>query len=257
MDKVQVLVRSHSDFAGGVDELTFRGTGTLEKIDYGYRLRYTAQNELDGSAVASEVRLETQQRRAVVITESKDGGYGLLLDPQRQTVTQIAGGDGGALTLHVDTKEVSWHLPLKGRWPYRIDVYIAAGHAGAVRPAPGTDFDKRGEGRMNMIESAKAQVRQLTVAAYERLRPQGCCLPVSPPSPAVEIPKDTANGDYTTTLLPGGGQGYEDEPPSGGADPYRQHDAGGQLLHLRGDCRSRLYELPPGRQVVRRHRLRH
>ena len=103
MDKVQVLVRSHSDFAGGVDELTFRGTGTLEKTDYGYRLRYTAQNELDGSAVASEVRLETQQRRAVVITESKDGGYGLLLDPQRQTVTQIAGGDGGALTLHVET----------------------------------------------------------------------------------------------------------------------------------------------------------
>ena len=24
MDKVQVLARSHSDFAGGVDELTFR-----------------------------------------------------------------------------------------------------------------------------------------------------------------------------------------------------------------------------------------
>ena len=59
MDKVQVLARSHSDFAGGVDELTFRGTGTLEKTDYGYRLRYTAQNELDGSAVASEMRLET------------------------------------------------------------------------------------------------------------------------------------------------------------------------------------------------------
>ena len=53
MDKVQVLARSRSDFAGGVDELTFRGTGTLEKTDYGYRLRYTAQNELDGSAVAS------------------------------------------------------------------------------------------------------------------------------------------------------------------------------------------------------------
>ena len=60
MDKVQVLVRSRSDFTGGVDELTFRGTGTLEKTDYGYRLRYTAQNELDGSAVASEMRLETQ-----------------------------------------------------------------------------------------------------------------------------------------------------------------------------------------------------
>ena len=115
MDKVQVLARSRSDFAGGVDELTFRGTGTLEKTDYGYQLRYTAQNEADGSGVASEIRLETKQRRAVVISESKDGGYGLLLDPQRrQTVTQIAGGDGGALTLHVDTKEVSWHLPRRG-----------------------------------------------------------------------------------------------------------------------------------------------
>ena len=114
MDKVHVLARSRSNFAGGVDELTFRGTGTLETTDYGHRLRYTAQNEADGSGVASEIRLEAAQRRAVVITESKDGGYGLLLDPKRQTVTQIAGGDGGALTLHVDTKEVSWHLPRRG-----------------------------------------------------------------------------------------------------------------------------------------------
>ena len=94
MDKVQVLVRSHSDFAGGVDELTFRGTGTLEKTDYGYRLRYT--------------------NLVNVLYRRDDGGYGLLLDPRRTTVTQIAGGDGGALTLHVDTKEVSWHLPRKG-----------------------------------------------------------------------------------------------------------------------------------------------
>ena len=113
-EKVRVHVRSRSDFAGGVDELTFRGTGTLEKTDYGYQLRYTAQNEADGSGVASEIRLETKQRRAVVISESRDGGYGLLLDPQRRTVTQIAGGDGGALTLHVDTREVSWHLPRRG-----------------------------------------------------------------------------------------------------------------------------------------------
>lgn len=114
MDKVQVLARSRSDFAGGVDELTFRGTGMLDKTEYGYQLRYMAQNEADGSGVASEIRLEAAQRRAVVISESKDGGYGLLLDPRRTTVTQIAGGDGGALTLHVETKEVSWHLPRRG-----------------------------------------------------------------------------------------------------------------------------------------------
>ena len=51
MDKVQVLARSRSDFAGGVDELTFRGTGTLDKKEYGYQLRYTAQNEADGSEI--------------------------------------------------------------------------------------------------------------------------------------------------------------------------------------------------------------
>ena len=113
-EKVRVHARSRSDFAGGVDELAFLGSGTLEKTDYGYQLRYTAQNAADGSGVASEVRLETKQRRAVVISESRDGGYGLLLDPQRRTVTQIAGGDGGALTLHVDTREVSWHLPRRG-----------------------------------------------------------------------------------------------------------------------------------------------
>lgn len=114
MDKVQVLARSRSDFAGGVDELTFRGTGTLDRTEYGYQLRYTAQNEADGSGVASEIRLEAAQRRAVVISESKDGGYGLLLDPRRTTVTQIAGGDGGALTLRVQTHEAGWHLPRKG-----------------------------------------------------------------------------------------------------------------------------------------------
>ena len=51
MEKVRVLARSRSNFAGGVDELTFRGTGTLEVTEYGHRLRYTAQTEADGSGV--------------------------------------------------------------------------------------------------------------------------------------------------------------------------------------------------------------
>ncbi|OLA35957.1 MAG: hypothetical protein BHW35_06675 [Firmicutes bacterium CAG:176_63_11] len=101
-------------FAGGRDELTFRGVGQMEKTEYGHRLRYTAQNEADGSGVASELRLETSLHRAVVITESRDGGYGLLLDPRAETVTQIVGGDGGTLTLRVQTQEVGWHLPRKG-----------------------------------------------------------------------------------------------------------------------------------------------
>ena len=64
--------------------------------------------------IDGQVRDFTMQRRAVVISESKDGGYGLLLDPRAETVTQIDGGDGGALTLRVQTQEVGWHLPRKG-----------------------------------------------------------------------------------------------------------------------------------------------
>ena len=90
---------------------------------------------------------------------------------------------------------------------------------------------------MNMIESAKAQVRQLTVAAYEKAAAAGLLPAGITAEPAVEIPKDTANGDYTTTFCLAAAKAMK--------------------MHLRGDRRSRLYELPPGWQVVRRHRLRH
>ena len=53
---------------------------------------------------------------------------------------------------------------------------------------------------MNMIQSAKDQIAELTRSAYlaaaaEGLLPEGVTTPVP-----VEIPKDTANGDYTTTF---------------------------------------------------------
>ena len=52
---------------------------------------------------------------------------------------------------------------------------------------------------MNMIQNAKDQILHLTVASYEKaaaagLLPQGVSV-----TPSAEIPKDTANGDYTTT----------------------------------------------------------
>ena len=53
---------------------------------------------------------------------------------------------------------------------------------------------------MNMIDNAKAQVRQLTVAAYEKAAAAGLLPAGTTVEPAVEIPKDTANGDYTTTF---------------------------------------------------------
>ena len=53
---------------------------------------------------------------------------------------------------------------------------------------------------MNMIESAKEQVRQLTQRTYRACVDAGTLPGGIETVPAVEIPKDTANGDYTTTF---------------------------------------------------------
>ena len=53
---------------------------------------------------------------------------------------------------------------------------------------------------MNMIESAKEQVRQLTQRAYRACVEAGTLPGGIETGPAVEIPKDTANGDHTTTF---------------------------------------------------------
>ena len=109
-EHVQITVRSTSRFGGQEDQLIFRGTGTLEKLPEGWHLRYEAANEADGSAIVSDVKLETATRRAVVINEADGGGYGLLLDPKTPTATRIDGG----LTLNVVTQEVAWQLSRQG-----------------------------------------------------------------------------------------------------------------------------------------------
>ena len=114
-EQVHIAVQSRSRFGGQEDVLTFRGTGTLEKLPEGWHLRYEAANEADGSAIVSDVKLETATRRAVVINEADSGGYGLLLDPETPTATRIDGGDGGTLTLNVVTQEVAWQLSRRGR----------------------------------------------------------------------------------------------------------------------------------------------
>ena len=113
-EHVQITVRSTSRFGGQEDQLIFRGTGALEKLTEGWHLRYEAANEADGSAIVSDVKLETATRRAVVINEADGGGYGLLLDPKTPTATRIDGGDGGSLTLNVVTQEVAWQLSRQG-----------------------------------------------------------------------------------------------------------------------------------------------
>ena len=113
-EQVKIAVKSRSRFGGQEDVLVFRGHGTLEKIPEGWHLRYEAANEADGSAIVSDVKLETATRRAVVINEADSGGYGLLLDPKTPTATRIDGGDGGALMLNVVTEEVAWQLSRQG-----------------------------------------------------------------------------------------------------------------------------------------------
>ena len=53
---------------------------------------------------------------------------------------------------------------------------------------------------MNMIQSAKDQVLALTMTAYETAVAEGLLPADVSVKPSVEIPKDTANGDYTTTF---------------------------------------------------------
>ena len=53
---------------------------------------------------------------------------------------------------------------------------------------------------MNMIQNAKDQVLDLTVSAYQQAAAEGLLPQDAAVTPSVEIPKDTANGDYTTTF---------------------------------------------------------
>lgn len=106
---VTVSVTTESRFGGAPDTLHFSGSGQLERTDYGWHLRYHATNDADGSPVDSDIKIETASSRAVLINESGENGYGLLLDPKAMTATKIEAG-GGALTLNVTTKEVTADL---------------------------------------------------------------------------------------------------------------------------------------------------
>lgn len=123
---VKVSVTSRSTFGGVDDMLRFAGTGTVERTDYGWHLRYEAKNAEDGSEIASDIKIEIKTNRAVLINESADGGYGMLLDPKTPTATQIK-ADGGALTLNVVTREVSYDLGRKKSGSVTLDYTLLVG----------------------------------------------------------------------------------------------------------------------------------
>ena len=51
-----------------------------------------------------------------------------------------------------------------------------------------------------MIQNAKDQVLELTLTAYQTAAAAGLLPADCPVQPSVEIPKDTANGDYTIVI---------------------------------------------------------
>lgn len=104
----QIRIASRSVFGGVEDVIRLEGTASVEKTDYGWHLQYEAVNcEDEKSAVRSDIKLETDTRRAIVVNQGE--GYGLLLDPAAVTATQIKTPQG-SLTLNVKAKEVAWDL---------------------------------------------------------------------------------------------------------------------------------------------------
>ena len=98
----------------------------------------------------------------------------------------------------------------------------------------------------NMIQNAKDQAAALAMAAYKAAAADGTLPEAEVKTAPVEIPKDTANGDYTTTFALAAAKALG-KPPRVIA----------QALYLCGDRWPRLPELPTGRPVVcRRHERR-
>ena len=124
---VKVAVTSRSTFGGVDDVLRFLGDGTVARTDYGWHLHYEAKNTEDGSAVISDVKIETKNGRAVLISEADAGGYGLLLDPKRPTAMQIP-ADTGALTLQVVTKKVAFDLGRKKSGTIALEYTLLMGN---------------------------------------------------------------------------------------------------------------------------------
>ena len=99
----QIRVASRSVFGGVEDVIRMEGTASIEKTEYGWHLNY----EDEKSRLRSDIKLEADTRRAIVVNEGE--GYGLLLDPEAVTATQIK-TPRGTLTLNVKAKEVQWDL---------------------------------------------------------------------------------------------------------------------------------------------------
>ena len=66
------------------------------------------------------------------------------------------------------------------------------------------DFDRKGDNMSNMIQAARQQVAQLTQTAYERAAAAGALPAGAEVKATIEIPKDTAHGDYASSFAMAG-----------------------------------------------------
>ena len=84
----QIRIASRSVFGGVEDVIRMEGSAAVEKTEYGWHLQYEAVNcEDEKSTIRSDVKLENETGRAIVVNEGE--GYGLLLDPAAVTASQV------------------------------------------------------------------------------------------------------------------------------------------------------------------------
>ena len=107
---------------------------------------------------------------------------------------------------------------------------------------------------MNMIQNAKDQVLDLTVSAYQKAAAEGLLPQDAAVTPSVEIPKDTANGDYTTTFCLAAAKALKKNPRQVAQILMDHMDLSGSYFTSVEMAGPRLPEFPPGEQVVPGHR---
>ena len=102
-----------------------------------------------------------------------------------------------------------------------------------------------------MIQAARAQVAELTQAAYERAAAAGVLTGGAEVKATVEIPKDTAHGDYASSFAMAGAKALHMAPRAIAQAIVDHMDLTGELFPEGRHRRPRFSELYSGAQVVR------
>ena len=155
----------------------------------------------------------------------------------------------GALRLEVRTTFLSHNVTRRRGEKAMIRYHLSSG--GETVANHTLKIKHRGESKMtNLIQQAKDQVLALTGAAYAAAAAAGALPADVEVRAGVEIPKDTANGDYTTTFALAAAKAMKKKSPGDRPDAAGQPGSLRQLFCLRRDRRPWLSQLPPGPVLV-------